>query len=48
MIILDPSAPGCPVSSDQGADQFKGLADVRRPMGKDTGAAMADWAMSQG
>jgi len=48
MIILDPSAPGCPVHQIKVADQFKGLLDVRRPMGKDTGRAMADWAMSQG
>lgn len=48
MIILDPSAPGCPVHQIKVADQFKGLLDPRRPMGVDTGAAMAEWAKGQG
>ena len=48
MIILDPSAPGCPVHQIKVADQFKGLFDPRRPMGEHTGAAMADWAKGQG
>jgi hypothetical protein len=48
MVILDPSAPGCPVHQIKVADQFKGLLDPRSPMGTETGRAMADWAMSQG
>jgi hypothetical protein len=48
MIILDPSAPGCPVHQIKVADQFKGLFDPRRPMGEHTGAAMAEWAKGQG
>ncbi|WP_417548693.1 ATP-binding protein [Marinobacter segnicrescens] len=48
MVILDPSAPGCPVYQIKVADQFKGLLDVRRPMGEDTGRAMAEWAKGQG
>ncbi|QDC37066.1 ATP-binding protein [Sphingobium fuliginis] len=48
MVILDPSAPGCPVHQIKVADQFKGLLDPRRPMGEDTGAAMAEWAKGQG
>jgi len=47
-IILDPSAPGCPVHQIKVADQFKGLLDPRRPMGVETGRAMAEWAMGQG
>ncbi|MCV2449520.1 ATP-binding protein [Paracoccus sp. DMF] len=48
MVILDPSAPGCPVHQIKVADQFKALLDPRRPMGVDTGRAMADWAKGQG
>ncbi|WP_240610939.1 AAA family ATPase [Oceaniglobus ichthyenteri] len=48
MVILDPSAPGCPVHQIKVADQFKGLLDARRPMGVETGRAMAEWAKSQG
>lgn len=48
MMILDPSAPGCPVYQVKCADQFKPLFDPRRPMGVETGRAMADWAIGQG
>lgn len=48
MIILDPSAPGCPVYQIKVADQFKTLFDPRRPMSEDTGRAMAEWAKEQG
>lgn len=48
MIILDPSAPGCPVHQIKVADQFKGLFDPRRPMGEFTGKEMAEWARGQG
>lgn len=48
MVILDPSAPGCPVHQIKVADQFKTLLDPRRPMGVDTGKAMAEWAKGQG
>lgn len=48
MVILDPSAPGCPVHQIKVADQFKGLLDPRRPLGVETGRAMAEWAQGQG
>lgn len=48
MMILDPAAPGCPVHQIKCADQFKALFDPRRPMGVDTGRAMAEWARGQG
>ncbi|MBM3605114.1 MAG: hypothetical protein FJX25_10260 [Alphaproteobacteria bacterium] len=48
MVILDPSAPGCPVHRIKVADQFKALLDPRRPMGAETGRAMAEWAKGQG
>lgn len=48
MVILDPSAPGCPVHQIKVADQFKTLFDPRRPMGEFTGHAMAEWAEGQG
>ncbi|MDD7972484.1 AAA family ATPase [Roseinatronobacter alkalisoli] len=48
MVILDPSAPGCPIHQIKVADQFKGLLDARQPMGVETGRAMAKWAMGQG
>lgn len=48
MIILDPVAPGCPVHQIKVADQFKSLFDPRRPMGVETGRAMAEWAKGQG
>ncbi len=47
-IILDPSAPGCPVHQIKVADQFKSILDSRRPMGVETGRAMAEWAKGQG
>jgi hypothetical protein len=48
MVILDPSAPGCPVHQIKVADQFKGLFDPRRFMSEATGFAMAEWAKGQG
>lgn len=48
MVILDPSAPGCPVHQIKVADQFKNLFDPRRPMSEDTGFAMGEWAKGQG
>lgn len=48
MVILDPSAKGCPVHQIKVADQFKGLLDPSRPMGVETGRAMAEWAMGKG
>jgi hypothetical protein len=48
MMILDPSAPGCPVHQIKCADQFKSLFDPRRPMGVETGRAMAAWARGEG
>ena len=48
MVILDPSAPGHPVHQIKVADQFKGLLDASKPMGIETGRAMAQWANSQG
>lgn len=48
MVILDPSAPGCPVYQIKVADQFKALLDARRPMDENTGRAMAEWAKGQG
>ena len=48
MVILDPSAPGCPVYQIKVADQFKGLLDPRQTMGVETGRKMAQWAMGQG
>ena len=47
MVILDPSAPGCPVHQVKVADQFKALFDPARPMGVATGRAMAEWAKNQ-
>jgi len=48
MVILDPSAPGCPVHQIKVADQFKSLFDPQRFMSEKTGAAMAEWAKGQG
>lgn len=48
MVILDPSAPGCPVHQIKVADQFKALLDPRRPMGVETGRKMQEWAKGQG
>lgn len=48
MVILDPSAPGCPVHQIKVADQFKGLFDPCKPMSEQTGHAMAEWAKGQG
>lgn len=47
-IILDPSAPGCPVHQIKVSDQFKGLFNPRIPMGEATGSAMAEWAKGEG
>lgn len=48
MMILDPSAPGCPVHQIKCADQFKNLFDPRRPMNVETGRAMTAWARGEG
>lgn len=48
MVILDPSAPGCPVHQIKVADQFKGLLDARRTLDVNTGRRMAEWAMGGG
>ena len=48
MMMLDPAAPGCPVHQIKCADQFRALFDPRRPMGVETGRAMAAWAKGQG
>lgn len=48
MVILDPSAPGCPVHQIKVADQFKGILDRRQQMGTNTGRAMAEWANGEG
>lgn len=48
MVILDPSAPGCPIYQIKVADQFKSLFDPRQPMSEATGHAMAEWAKGQG
>lgn len=48
MVILDPSAPGCPVHQIKVADQFKTLFDPRQPMDDETGRQMARWAKGQG
>lgn len=48
MVILDPTAPGCPVHQIKVADQFRTLFDARRPMSIDTGRALAEWAKGQG
>jgi hypothetical protein len=48
MVILDPSAPGCPVHQIKVADQFKNLFDRRTTMSEETGYAMAEWAKGQG
>ncbi len=48
MIILDPSAPGCPIHQIKVADQFKALLDPRKPLGEFTGLAMGEWAKNQG
>lgn len=48
MVILDPSAPGCPVHQIKVADQFKNLFDRRNTMSEATGFAMAEWAKGQG
>jgi len=48
MVILDPSAPGCPVHQIKVADQFKNLFDRRTTMSEATGYAMAEWAKGQG
>jgi len=48
MMILDPSAPGCPVHQIKCADQFKMLFDRSRTMTEATGFAMAEWARGGG
>ncbi|ABN75781.1 ATP-binding protein [Cereibacter sphaeroides] len=48
MMMLDPSAPGCPVYQIKCADQFKMLFDPKRPMTEDTGRQMGEWARNQG
>ena len=48
MMMLDPAAPGCPVHQIKCADQFRALFDPRRPLGVETGLAMAAWARGQG
>lgn len=48
MVILDPSAKGCPVHLIKVADQFKALFDPTSPMTSDTGRKMAEWAMWRG
>lgn len=48
MVILDPSAKGCPVHQVKVADQFKALLDPTRPLDVNTGRAMAEWAMGGG
>lgn len=48
MVILDPSAPGCPIHQIKVADQFRSIFDARKPMSVETGRALAEWAMGQG
>lgn len=48
MMILDPSAPGCPVYQIKCADQFKNLFDPKKPMGPWIGEKMAEWAKGGG
>lgn len=48
MIILDPSAPGCPVHQIKVADQFKGVFDPSRPITEETGRLMAEWSKGNG
>lgn len=48
MVILDPSAPGCPVHQVKVADQFKALLDPKKPISSETGREMARWAKGQG
>lgn len=48
MVILDPSAPGCPIHQIKVADQFKTLFDPRKPMGEDLGRQMVEWAQGDG
>lgn len=48
MVILDPSAPGCPVHQIKVADQFKGVFDPRKPITEETGRRMAEWAKGNG
>jgi hypothetical protein len=43
-VILDPSAPGCPVHQIKVADEFKGILDPRKPITEETGRLMARWA----
>jgi len=48
MMMLDRSAPGCPVHRIKCADQFKTLFNPDEPMTEATGRAMAEWARNQG
>lgn len=48
MVILDPSAPGCPVHQIKVADQFKAIFDPTRPITEDTGRLMAEWSKGAG
>ena len=48
MMVLDPSAPGCPVYPIKQPDQLKGLFDTSRPMDEETGRQLAEWSLSQG
>jgi len=48
MVILDPSAPGCPVHQIKVADQFKAILDPTKPITEETGRHMAEWAKGGG
>jgi hypothetical protein len=48
MVILDPSAPGCPVHQIKVADQFKGILDPTKPITEETGRRMAEWSKGAG
>ncbi|WP_412508778.1 AAA family ATPase [Roseovarius sp. SYSU LYC5161] len=48
MMVLDPSAPGCPVFPIKEPDQIKGLFDTSRPMDEETGRLLAKWSLTQG
>lgn len=48
MVILDPSAPGCPVHQIKVADQFRGLFDPKKPVTEETGRRLAEWSKGNG
>lgn len=48
MVILDPSAPGCPVHQIKVADQFKSIFDPTKPITEETGRRMAEWSKGNG